>query len=259
MNIFLILLFLILLILIFFFYINKPCDIFNYDLFSNNSIKYNYDNLGFVIIPNVFTKQYIDECRLEILNYSKTNNTSIVDFVGRNILPKTSNMKNNSKIHLVLKQIFEGNDYRFCKHNDIGFNRIVNWHKDKLNGPYNKYEKLNIFNKEQNICKVAIYLQDHSNNTNCLRIIPSSQYVKNIDINNCKVLQPKLGDVIIFDQRITHRGKSIFDFFKFSNTPRILVSFGFGKNNKYTDQFEKGTIQRQNDQLINGFFGNKIK
>ena len=29
---------------------------------------------------------------------------------------------------------------------------------------------------------------------------------------------------------------------------RILVSFGFGKNNIFTDNFEKGTIKRQNDQ-----------
>ena len=32
------------------------------------------------------------------------------------------------------------------------------------------------------------------------------------------------------------------------NQQRILVSFGFGKNNIFTDNFEKGTIQRQNDQ-----------
>ena len=29
---------------------------------------------------------------------------------------------------------------------------------------------------------------------------------------------------------------------------RILVSFGFGKNNIFTDNFEKGTINRQNKQ-----------
>ena len=28
---------------------------------------------------------------------------------------------------------------------------------------------------------------------------------------------------------------------------RILVSFGFGKNNIFTENFEKGTMQRQND------------
>ena len=30
--------------------------------------------------------------------------------------------------------------------------------------------------------------------------------------------------------------------------PRILVSFGFGKNNIFTDNFEKGTVLRQNKQ-----------
>lgn len=29
---------------------------------------------------------------------------------------------------------------------------------------------------------------------------------------------------------------------------RILVSFGFGKNNIFTDNFEKGTIERKNIQ-----------
>jgi hypothetical protein len=52
-----------------------------------------------------------------------------------------------------------------------------------------------------------------------------------------------LGDVIIFDQRITHRGME-----KQVSNPRILVSFGFGKNNIFTDNFEKGTIIRQNKQ-----------
>lgn len=29
---------------------------------------------------------------------------------------------------------------------------------------------------------------------------------------------------------------------------RILVAFGFGRNNIFTNNFEKGTIQRQNEQ-----------
>lgn len=254
----LIIIFIIFVLLIFIF--NDTCTIFNKDLF-NNSIIDNYNKYGFVIVPNVFTKEYIDECRNEIINYSKSNYTSIVDFVGRGILPKTSNMKNHPKIHNTLNKIFKGNDYRFCSHNDIGFNRIVGWHKDKLNYPYDNYEKLNIFDKEQNICKVAIYLQDHSNNKKCLHLVPSSHYDKNMNTKNCKILQPNLGDVVIFDQRITHRGRSIYDIFNIfkKEEPRILVSFGFGKNNKYTDQFEKGTIQRQIDQQKNGMFGNKIK
>jgi hypothetical protein len=56
-----------------------------------------------------------------------------------------------------------GDNYRFCSHNDIGINRIVGYHKDKLNGIYAKYEKHNIWKKAENgsefkIVKVLVYL-----------------------------------------------------------------------------------------------------
>ena len=88
-----------------------------------------------------------------------------------------------------------------------------------------------------------IYLQDHSKNNHALKLVPKSHLDKKIESKNFIQLKPKLGDIIIFDQRITHRGmdKQIKD-------KRILVSFGFGKNNIFTENFEKGTINRQNDQ-----------
>ena len=56
-------------------------------------------------------------------------------------------------------------------------------------------------------------------------------------------LNPELGDVIIFDQRATHKGTETQ-----VQYPRLLVAFGFGKNNIFTDNFEKATIIRQNKQ-----------
>ena len=38
---------------------------------------------------------------------------------------------------------------------------------------------------------------------------------------------------------------------KLKSKDRILVSFGFGANNIYTEEFEKGTILRQNEQNQN--------
>ena len=73
--------------------------------------------------------------------------------------------------------------------------------------------------------------------------LPNSHLVKDINSNDSIYLHPKKGDVDIFDQRITHRGMN-----KQCNDKRILVSFGFGKNNIFTDEFETGTIKRQNDQ-----------
>ena len=74
-------------------------------------------------------------------------------------------------------------------------------------------------------------------------IVPKSHLNPKIDPKGYIQLKPEIGDVVIFDQRITHRGMS-----KQVQYPRILISFGFGKNNIFTDNFEKGTIIRQNKQ-----------
>ena len=209
---------------------------------------------GYLILKNVFTREELIECQEEINNYIKNNNTmkndggiSIPDFIKRKDLSKTAKLKENKKIHTTLTKIFNGDNYRFCSHNDIGVNRIVGWHKDKLNGAVSKYETVNIW-KEHNgekheIVKVLTYLEGHGDNNEGLKLVPESQSNSKIDHKDWIQLNPEIGDVIIFDQRITHRGMS-----KQVKYPRILVSFGFGKNNIFTDNFEKGTTIRQNSQ-----------
>ena len=88
-----------------------------------------------------------------------------------------------------------------------------------------------------------IYLEDHSNDDNAIKVVAKSHMEREIITDKFIQLKPKLGDVVIFDQRITHRGAE-----KPYDGHRILISFGFGKNNIFTDNLEKGTIQRQNDQ-----------
>ena len=217
----------------------------------------NIKNNGYIILKNIFSKKTLFECKLEINNYIKNNKTlknskgiTIPDFIKKKELSKTAKLKDNNKIHLVLKEIFGGDNYRFCLHNDIGINRVVGWHKDKLNGKVSKYETVNIW-KEHNgekheIVKVLIYLENHSSNNDGLKIVPRSHLNPKINPKGYIQLNPKIGDVLIFDQRITHRGMS-----KQVKYPRILVSFGFGKNNIFTDNFEKGTVVRQNIQNKN--------
>ena len=106
---------------------------------------------GYFIIKNVFTENEINNYRNIILNYKKNNKTinhaggiTIPDFIKIKDLEEISLIRNNIKINKVLKTIFDDN-YRFCSHNDIGINRIVGWHKDKLNGDYSKYETVDIW------------------------------------------------------------------------------------------------------------------
>lgn len=211
-------------------------------------------NNGFIVIKNIFSNEQISIFKKEILDYNAKNKNiknaggiTIPDFINKNGFENLKKIKDNTKINNALKEIFKGNNYRFCSHNDIGINRIVGWHKDKLNGEYAKYETVNIWDTYQGekheIVKVLIYLQDHSNNNDGLKLVPKSHLNSRIDTKNWIQIKPKLGDILIFDQRITHRGmdKQVPD-------SRILVSFGFGKNNIFTDNFEKGTIIRQNIQ-----------
>lgn len=209
---------------------------------------------GYIIIKNVFTPDKLIECQKEIYNFININKTlknaegiTIPDFIKRVELKETSTLKDNVQIHNALKDIFKGNNYRFCSHNDIGINRVVGWHKDKLNGEMSKYETLDIWKEHQGqtheIVKVLIYLESHNNNIDGLKLVPKSHLIREINPKGYIQLKPDIGDVIIFDQRITHRGME-----KQVKYPRILVSFGFGKNNIFTDNFEKGTIIRQNKQ-----------
>jgi len=211
------------------------------------------DTQGYFILKNIFSEKEINDFKSDILEYTKSNKTiknasgiTIPDFIKKSSLVRVSKIKENQKINTVLHEIF-GENYRFCEHNDIGINRIVGWHKDKLNGLYAKYETVDIWSEHKGekheIVKVLTYLEDHTNDDDGLKIVPSSHIKLKINSNGFIQLRPSLGDVIIFDQRITHRGMT-----RQVKNPRILVSFGFGKNNIFTDNFEKGTVIRQNKQ-----------
>ena len=214
-----------------------------------------FNELGYLVVENVFSKEEISMFNEEVKTFVKENPTmpnasgiSIPDFIShQNYFEKTKLMKDNEKLHTVLNNVFTGNDYRFCSHNDIGINRIVGWHKDKLNGQYAKYELVDIWDEKDGekheIVKVLTYLEDHSNNNDGLKLVQGSHTTKEINSSGWIQLNPKVGDVIIFDQRITHRGME-------RQVPgsRVLVSFGFGKNNVFTNNFEKGTQMRQKHQ-----------
>jgi len=216
---------------------------FNIEM-DNHLKKLIFDYCGYFILRDVFTREFIHECVNEI-NPVGIRNKNIVNFEK---YPKTFSLKDNQKIHDNLKVLLGTSNYRFCSHNDIGINRITGWHKDVLNNQYKIYETISPFieheNQKHNIVKVCIYLQDHREDGHALKVIPRSHIHQDLfKYKNAVQLRPRIGDIIIFDQRITHCGMQ-----SHVNGPRILVSFGFGENNVFTDNFERGTIKRQNDQ-----------
>jgi hypothetical protein len=219
---------------------------------SASKMRAEFESNGFVLVPDVYAPSDIAAVRREIDAFNPDGKmTSIVDFVGRGVLPLTSALRNSHALHAALREVFDGQDYRFCSHNDVGYGRAVGWHKDRLNGRHRSYERLDPFDEAQRIVKVAIYLQDHSQDFNALRVVRGSHHKREIVTHDSFVLQPKLGWVVIFDQRLTHRG-AYTQRHKPGSSARILVSYGFGRNNAYTDQFEAGTKARQSEQLRDG-------
>jgi hypothetical protein len=181
-----------------------------------------------------------------------SNSGSKPDFLKDNAFNELILLLKLNDIHHIMKEIFK-TPFHLCSHNDIGLNRIVNWHKDTLNNQYKIYQKTDIWKENINgdkheIYKFLIYLQDHRNNKDGLTLIEESHLNPTININNSKLkyINSTVGDVIIFDQRITHRGQ--FEINNNNNIDRILISLGFGKNNIFTKEFEEGTIKRQYDQ-----------
>jgi ectoine hydroxylase-related dioxygenase (phytanoyl-CoA dioxygenase family) len=215
-------------------------------------------NKGYIIIKNFYTLNEIIEMRKIILYNMKikknmlilgNNSGSKPNFLNdKNYIFLTKILKLND-IHKIMNSIFNA-PFHLCFHNDIGLNRIVNWHKDTLNNQYKHYQKTDIWSEhngeKHEIYKFLIYLEDHSFDNNGLCLIEESHLDRNIniDLNKQKYIHNQIGDVIIFDQRITHRGQQNNN----GSIDRILISLGFGKNNIFTKEFEEGTIKRQNDQ-----------
>ena len=79
-----------------------------------------------------------------------------------------------------------------------------------------------------------------------LRVVPDSHRVRFIrtPAHQVRVLHPPKGSAVIFEQRITHRGRLASDA-GLTTDGRVMISLGFGRRNQWTDEFEAGTKARQ--------------
>ena len=100
-------------------------------------------------------------------------------------------------------------DWYITNHADLHTNALSGWHKDDGmsygNGGYFK-EKLYHVN-DPNVFKAAIYLQDHHDFEDGLKIIPGSHRTEKIQSGKEQHMSVNQGDVIIFDTRLSHTGQ----------------------------------------------------
>lgn len=214
---------------------------------------------GYTIVKGAYSLEHISAARNACLAYfnkertlPNANGKYLPDFIDILELAPVVALKASSPVKEAMDAYFGSTDaYRFCGHSDIGMNRVVSgWHKDILNGNYVSYQrgldpwKPGPDGELYQILKLGIYLEDHSSDSGALQVVPGSHVRRDLETGGAIRLHPALGDAILFDQRITHRGME-----RQVPEPRIMISYGFGANNIFTDTFEKGTRARQADQL----------
>jgi len=215
----------------------------------------NYELLadGFTVVENVFTEKEVLLFRKTSLDYFN-NNGGFSSSTGRakpdwirekelNTIYEKWNSKNISKIieNIIKKEV------EFIGHNDLHLNRNADWHKDRLNGEARKFEINSpwedVDGETMQIYKVNFYMQSHKHNSDGLTVIRGSHRNKFIDLSEKPTqIHPDVGDIVIFDQRITHMGRWSGGY------DRILLCMGYGVKNLFFEQFKQGTEFRQNRQ-----------
>jgi hypothetical protein len=174
--------------------------------------------------------------------YSVPGFLDIPEFSAAKWLPE------DARLHNLLRATFNGTDYRFATHNDVGCDFVGVWHKDVLRGKVAKYQRCDIWSpdtegEKHEIYKVMFYLQDHDRDEQAIKVIPGSHVIRNTPWETGYVaLHPLMGDTVIFDQRLSHAGNTYYNAF---GSGRLFMQVGFGRKNRFTDEFEQGTTERQ--------------
>jgi len=227
-----------------------------------------FNREGYVVVDNVFTPSEIAALRAGVIRHKRQSGTkfsplgpvdpgvTIPDFMSRSEFRFMHHLPHHPPLRRALNDVFAGEPYRYCSHNDVGINRVVSWHKDRLNDQYRRYQKLPLWGPGSEspdgghfIVKALVYLQEHAHDDNGLALVSGSHRTPSMATHTTTRARPRLGSAVIFEQRLTHRGMSVLDavrhHFESDKDDRILVSLGFGLRNNHTDEFEAGTLARQ--------------
>lgn len=150
-----------------------------------------FEHDGYLVVDDVLTSGAVDTLRDHVLalrnngwwsmGCRRSHGVTMPDFVARPQLASLRRLLVEPPVISALTAVFRGQRFRFCGHSDVGIDRLVPWHKDKLNGAYAKYQTLPIWLGTQadiedlasptgyghKILKAAFYLQSHE--PGCIR------------------------------------------------------------------------------------------
>lgn len=230
-------------------------------------------NDGYVVLKQIFSTQELlelyDLYNSDIfLKFSQSMSSYALPNAAH-IFRELDSIVCHPKLHHALSYAFNHNPYAFTSHSDLHLNTVAGWHKDDGKG---SYFPNNVDYFSSNLCKVykiGIYLQDAST-LGGLTVKKGSHnsgysfFGLNYDSNHEEIYLPSiLGDIVLFDVRITHKGHSnsktnfyyrllkrlsLVNDIKL-NYQRRSFFFTFGLSNDFTHDFALTNMSRQVSQL----------
>jgi hypothetical protein len=171
---------------------------------------------GFVIVKNLFAKNEIEKLREIVKNhfshkgvpcaYGLTQPNAAVE------VPEIEWLFYHPKILSVMRQLLGQETIMFTSHCDVHSRTMSGWHKDDgfqvMEGGY--FGEPMYDNPNCRVYKVALYLQDHFYNLGGLTVRKGSHHFPSIDEGEEVYLKTRVGDIIVFDVRLTHTGQRDF-------------------------------------------------
>ena len=217
------------------------------------SMKVELEEKGFFTVKNFFKNEEIDNFR-NLCNQYFQNNKYYRGHGGcivpgwSGITPELKEMNflhEDQRILDVVESVM-GSDYIFAQHSDLHQNKASAWHTDTKD-----YERGGgiwpNWDDDYFIIKVSVLLQDHIDNDFGLWVRPKTH--KNIMTEFPMPIHSSRNDLIVFDQKIMHRGmKDSVTYKNLYKQDRYLITYGYGLDNEKTHTHMKGCVKRQNQQ-----------
>lgn len=218
---------------------------------------------GYLLIKDCISIEDCKKYKDIIKNYFSKNK----DKIFNNGKPNAFNQKElfelhrlfeNKKLISILREI-SSNNLMFLNHSDIHYNfKAYGWHDDTQtrwlsNCPKNysfMHDEVVNTDKPYELYTIAIYFQDEKEGGGLSIVEGSHKNGKGCEISNRKTISSQkiidiktnLGDIIIFDARLFHRGRPGLE------NDRASIFFRMGNGNVHALYHAMGAISRQNRQ-----------
>lgn len=230
------------------------------------------EKFGFVVLREAFDIETSLKLKKTILNYFTDENGQLLKNTTKNYrdgkqctapmafnnpeLHQLNEIFNNIKLNKVLNEI-TGDKLMFLHHSDAHVDTVAGkgWHTDAINNSDGRqgkrwkdmYITKDIWSEHDGekycVVRAAFYLQDHEKDQNGLFVVAGS-HLKNMPQKEIYV-KTKLGDVILFDARLKHRGGSSVR----RGNNRAAIFWGMGRDNIFSREHVQAAIARQTYQL----------